>query len=192
MANPPGNHQQEANHGSYSFNGAHLNSRNPIPETSGSGMKHNPGISLDWTSEEQAILENGLKEYASELGIMRYAKIAMHLQNKNVRDVALRCRWMTKKENSKRRKEEYNLVRKIKDKKERIADPSAKPTHFAAGLNTSPYAPPMIPMQYDDGIPYRAVGGVTGQLLELNAQAFNQISANLSAFQVKYPYLCYE
>ncbi|XWS22193.1 hypothetical protein CRYUN_Cryun29cG0013200 [Craigia yunnanensis] len=185
MANPPGNHQQEANHASSSFNGARLNNGNPIPETSGSGMKHNPGISLDWTLEEQAILENGLKQYASEPSITRYAKIAMHLQNKTVRDVALRCRWMTKNENSKRRKEEHNLAWKSKEKKERVADPSAKLTHFAARPNLSPYAPSMIPMDYDDGIPYRAIGGTTGQLLEQNAQAFNQISANFSAFQIQ-------
>ncbi|XWS35310.1 hypothetical protein CRYUN_Cryun21dG0114900 [Craigia yunnanensis] len=185
MANPPGNHQQEANHAPSSFNGAQLNNRNPIPETSGSGMKHNPGISLDWTLEEQAILEDGLKKYASEPSVICYAKIAMQLQNKTVRDVALRCRWMTKKENSKRRKEEHNLARKSKDKKERVAEPSAKATHFAARPNLSPYAPPMIPMDYDDVIPYRAIGGVTAELLEQNAQAFNQISANLSAFQIQ-------
>ncbi|XP_017974957.1 PREDICTED: uncharacterized protein LOC18602424 isoform X3 [Theobroma cacao] len=109
----------------------------------------------------------------------------MQLQNKTVRDVALRCRWMTKKENSKRRKEEHNLARKSKDKKERVADPSTKPAHFAARPNVPPYAPPMIPMDYDDGIPYKAIGGATGELLERNAQAFNQISANLAAFQIQ-------
>ena len=38
---------------------------------------------------------------------------------------------------------------------ERVADPSAKATPFAARPNLSPCAPPMIPMDYDDGIPYR-------------------------------------
>ncbi|XP_022761595.1 uncharacterized protein LOC111307725 [Durio zibethinus] len=190
MANPPGNHQQEANHASSSFSGARLNNGNPIPESLGSVMRHNPGISLDWTLEEQAVLEDGLKKFLSEPSITRYAKIAMQLQNKTVRDVALRCRWMTKKENSKRRKEEHNLARKSKDKKERTADLSAKPTHFAAQPNPSPYAHPMIPIDYDDGIPYRVcrfttIGGVTEELLEQNAQAFNQISANLAAFQIQ-------
>lgn len=31
---------------------------------------------------------------------------------------------------------------------------------------------------------FAAIGGVTGELLEQNAQALNQISANLQAFQV--------
>lgn len=33
--------------------------------------------------------------FASESNIIRYAKIAMQLKNKTVRDVALRVRWMT-------------------------------------------------------------------------------------------------
>ncbi|OMO90318.1 hypothetical protein CCACVL1_07407 [Corchorus capsularis] len=185
MANPPGNHQQEPNHASSSFNAANLSNSNPIPETSVSGMKHNPGISVDWTLEEQAILEDGLKTFGSEPNITRYAKIAMQLQNKTVRDVALRCRWMNKKENSKRRKEEHNSARKSKDKKERVADPSSNLAQFASRPNISPYAPPMISMDYEDGIPYKAIGGPTGELLEQNVQAFTQISANLASFQIQ-------
>ena len=37
---------------------------------------------------------------------------------------------------------------------ERVADHSAKPTNCVARPNLSPYAPSMIPMDYDDGIPY--------------------------------------
>ncbi|KAE8729749.1 Detected protein of unknown function [Hibiscus syriacus] len=144
MANPPGNHQQEANHASSSFNGAHLSDGNPKPETSGSCLKHNPVIYLDWTLEEQAILENGLKKFASEPSIIRCAKIALQLQNKTVRDVALRCRWMT----------------------ERVADTPAKRTHFAAQPNLSPYAPPMIPMDCDDGIPYTKIQENIGLLCQ--------------------------
>ena len=32
--------------------------------------------------------------YASDAPVIRYAKIAMKLPEKTVRDVALRCRWM--------------------------------------------------------------------------------------------------
>ncbi|KAM0985968.1 hypothetical protein ACFX13_013430 [Malus domestica] len=190
MANPSGNHQ-EPSHASSSFNGNNPSNGNStpvsVPESSGAAMtmKHNPGISMDWSAEEQAILEDGLAKYATESNIIRYAKIAMLLQNKTVRDVALRCRWMTKKENSKRRKEDHNLSRKNKDKKERVNDTSAKPSHPAGRPNVAPYAPPMITMDNDDGIPYKAIGGITGELLEQNAQALNQISANLSAFQIQ-------
>ncbi|KAK7843878.1 hypothetical protein CFP56_011826 [Quercus suber] len=174
MANPTGNHQEAS---SSSFNGhvaaaagaggggnqSNGNSTGAAaPESSASAMKHNPGISLDWTSEEQAILDDGLAKFPSESNIIRYAKIAMLLQNKTVRDVALRCRWMT----------------------ERVNDPSAKPSHFAARPNVPPYAPPMIPVDNDDGISFKAIGGPTGELLEQNAQALNQISVNLQALQI--------
>ena len=46
-------------------------------------------------------------QYDSEeaQSVIRYAKIAMQLQNKTIRDVTLRRRWMSRKENSKRKKE---------------------------------------------------------------------------------------
>ena len=64
MANPSGNNQ-EPTHVSSSFNGAsggNPNHGNSAPESSGatSALNHNPGISLDWSAEEQAILDEGL------------------------------------------------------------------------------------------------------------------------------------
>uniref|UniRef100_M1BVW3 Myb-like domain-containing protein n=2 Tax=Solanum tuberosum TaxID=4113 RepID=M1BVW3_SOLTU len=82
-------------------------------------------VSMDWTPEEQATLEEGLVKYASETSISRYAKIAIALKNKTVRDVALRCKWTTKKENSRRRKDDANLLKKNKDRKEKLIDPTA-------------------------------------------------------------------
>ncbi|KAG5042452.1 hypothetical protein JHK87_006367 [Glycine soja] len=67
---------------------------------------------------------------------------------------------------------------------EKVSDPAVKSSNFTARSNVSPYAPPMITMDNDDGISYIAIGGPTGDLLEQNAQALNQISTNLSAFQV--------
>ncbi|RVW57134.1 hypothetical protein CK203_091675 [Vitis vinifera] len=58
------------------------------------GLKHNPGIFLHWTAEEQAILEDTLPKVASDPPLLRYAKIAMLLKDKTTRDVALRVRWM--------------------------------------------------------------------------------------------------
>ncbi|MBA0651560.1 hypothetical protein Goklo_018875 [Gossypium klotzschianum] len=162
MAYPPGNHQQEANHAPSSFNGVHLNNGKPIPETWCPGLKHNPGISMDWTLEEQAILENGLQKHALEPSVTRYAKIALELQNKTVRDVALRCKWMT---------ERVHL--------------SGNHTHFAAQPNLPPYPTPMIPVDFNDGISYTAIGGVTGELLEQNAQSLNRISENIAALQLQ-------
>lgn len=197
MANSSGNHHQEHSHGHGHGHGhgRHLSSFNATTPNQSNGnsitlaerwsaiLKHNPGISSEWTLEEQAILEDGLQKYASDRTLTRYAKIAVHLNNKTVRDVALRCRWMTKKENSKRRKEE--LSRKSKDKKERVIDPSVKPAHFAARSNVLPYASTIIPPNYDDGFSLKAIGGNIGDTLEKNARALNQISANLAAFQIQ-------
>ncbi|KAF5207068.1 Histone h2a deubiquitinase [Thalictrum thalictroides] len=144
-------------------------------------MKHNPGLSVKWTPEEQSILDDGLIKYASETPMVRYARIALLLNDKTVRDVALRCRWMT--ESGKRRKEDVS--RKNKDKKEKIIDPSAKSSgHLAVRPNVLPYAPPVIPLDNDDGITYKAIGGPTGHLLEQNAQIFDQISANFTTLQI--------
>ncbi|XP_042411541.1 uncharacterized protein LOC122001048 isoform X2 [Zingiber officinale] len=161
--------------------------RNPIDATAAAAqaLKHNPGLSIDWSAEEQATLEEGLSKYASEAILIRYAKIAMQLHDKTVRDVAMRCRWMTKKENSKRRKEEHNLARKSKDKKERVSDTPAKATgHLGTRPNVPPYAPPMLPVD-DDDISYKDIGGRTGELLESNTEAFTKISTNFTNLKVQ-------
>jgi hypothetical protein len=163
-------HQEES-----SYNGSNAT---PPPETPSS--KLNP---TDWTYEEQVILDEGLIKFRSECIVSRYAKIAVLLPNKSVRDVALRCRWMNKKENSKRRKEE--TMRKEKDKKERVIDPPALSSRLTAQPNIPSYAMPSIPTNYGDGISFRAIGGPTGELLEQNQQAFSRISANFAALQIQ-------
>ncbi|TKY67478.1 hypothetical protein E2542_SST10372 [Spatholobus suberectus] len=177
MANPSGNHEEQTTHVASSFNG------NLAAETSPTAlaMNHNPGIALDWTPQEQHILEEGLSLFAYEPNLTRYAKIALNLNNKTVRDVALRVRWMNKKENCKRRKDEH--TRKSKDKKEKVSDPAARSSHFTAQPNVSPYAPAMMMMDNDDGISHKAIGGPTGELLEQNVWTMNKISTNLAALQ---------
>lgn len=120
------------------------------------------GISMDWTPEEQATLDEGLKTYATESTIARYAKIAVLLKNKTVRDVALRYKWMMKRDFSRRRKDELSL-RKSKERKEKATDPSAMSSQAL-----------MQP----------AIDGVTQELLRQNARALEQISANLTTYQM--------
>ncbi|KAF5741337.1 hypothetical protein HS088_TW10G00333 [Tripterygium wilfordii] len=193
-ANPTGNNQDGSSSSGQKIPSAGTNG---VPDNNNVGnsvvdnsqtqaaLRHNSGIASEWTSDEQSALEDLLAKYASESNIVRYAKIAVQLKDKTVRDVALRCRWMTKKENSKRRKEDHNSARKSKDRKERATDSSAKSSsHLTARPNGPSYAPPMIPLDNDDGIPYEAIGGVTGELLEQNSQFLNQISANFSSFQI--------
>ncbi|KAK3204361.1 hypothetical protein Dsin_018407 [Dipteronia sinensis] len=186
MANPPGVHH-EHNHASSSFSGGpNHNNNNSVIERTGASMKHNPGISPEWTADEHRILEDGLRQFPSDTNLIRYAKIATLLQNKTVRDVALRCRWMAlrfKKENSKRRKEDS--ARKSKDKKERVIDSSANPAYFTVQPNVPSYATPRIPTDCDDGISCRAIGGAMGEILEQNAQVIHQISVNLESLQIE-------
>ncbi|KAK4419759.1 hypothetical protein Salat_2388800 [Sesamum alatum] len=175
--NSNGGVQENANGGSLSA------TENSVAGPSQSALRHNPGLSLDWTPEEQSMLEDLLAKYASESNIVRYAKIAQALKDKTVRDVALRCRWMNKKENGKRRKDDHNS-RKNKDKKEKAIDSLPKSSQVANRSNGPPYAQSIMPMDSDDGISYKAIGGAAGQLLEQNAHALDQISANFSAFKI--------
>ncbi|GMP92438.1 hypothetical protein CsSME_00042661 [Camellia sinensis var. sinensis] len=59
------------------------------------GLKHDADMAAEWSVEEQQRLEEGLDKYAAEPSIMKYIKIAAMLNDKDVRAVALRCRWMT-------------------------------------------------------------------------------------------------
>ncbi|XP_020110060.1 facilitated trehalose transporter Tret1 isoform X2 [Ananas comosus] len=129
----------------------------------GGALKHDPGLAMEWSAEEQIALERALNEHATETSILRYAKIALKFENKTVRDVALRCRWMS----------------------EKVADPSAQPSaNLARRPNVPPYPLP-IPLIDDDDVSYQAIGGSTGELLELNAQALSQISTNLNNLQIQ-------
>ncbi|KAI7738454.1 hypothetical protein M8C21_031583 [Ambrosia artemisiifolia] len=189
-ANPSANNNNNNNESTSNGNGTTANGGGTaVPENSvvgptQSALRHNPGLSAEWAPDEQSLLEELLTKYASDSAVLRYAKIAKKLQDKTVRDVALRCRWMTKKENGKRRKEDNNS-RKNKDKKEKVTEHLAKSSsHNTNRANGPPYAQSAVSMDSDDGISYKAIGGTAGQLLEQNAQAFDQISANFAAFKV--------
>ncbi|KAF8101223.1 hypothetical protein N665_0208s0017 [Sinapis alba] len=127
------------------------------PESS--EMKHLSGIAMVWSSEEQAILEDGLARYSSEPSpsISRYAKIASELQHKTVRDVAMRCRWI----NRKRRREDHNESgRASVDNKEMI--------DMVVASNSSPRL-------------LREEDGIIMELLKQNELFLNQIYANLTS-----------
>ncbi|KAF5939527.1 hypothetical protein HYC85_023786 [Camellia sinensis] len=82
------------------------------------GLKHDADMAAEWSVEEQQRLEEGLDKYAAEPSIMKYIKIAAMLNDKDVRAVALRCRWMTRK---KRKCDDPNLGKKVKDRKHYVA-----------------------------------------------------------------------
>lgn len=184
--------------GSSSFNGNTVNQSAAVPSkgTAGNGsgnsgasaaLKHDPGLALEWTMDEQNILEEKLQQYASESSFVKYIKIAALLQDKTVRDVALRCRWMSKKENGKRRKaDEQNLTKKPKDRKEKYVDPSTKqPGHLLSQSNMVAFASAMPSLDNEGVLSFEQIGGRTGHLLEQNAKAFEQITENLASYRIR-------
>ncbi|KAJ6793055.1 Uncharacterized protein M6B38_112550 [Iris pallida] len=190
-SNPSGN--QEAANGGGGGGAANPSNGNDVAaaaagscSSTAQALKHNPGLSTEWSSEEQAILEEGISKYSSESILVRYAKVAQQLNGKTVRDVALRCRWMSKKESGKRRKDDHNLSRKNKDKKERVTDPSAKPSAQSGVRPIGPLYPlSALPTETDDEISYQEIGGSTGRILETNSQIFNQVTSNLAKLQIQ-------
>ncbi|KAK9059140.1 hypothetical protein SSX86_021759 [Deinandra increscens subsp. villosa] len=174
MANPSGNgsNNNEADHPGY--------------DGGSSVTEHNPGVSTDWTQDEQSILEDGLSQYASEANIIRYAKIAVQLQNKTVRDVALRCRWMFKRDISKRRKEEdYILTRKSKDRKERINEHLASTSHLATQTGSSSFSQGVSANGKSNPIQYSVLISPAGQLIKESAQALERVFTNLETNQLQ-------
>ncbi|KAJ0973032.1 hypothetical protein J5N97_020991 [Dioscorea zingiberensis] len=61
------------------------------------GLQPQPSPVVVWTAEEQEILQQGLIKYCMDSGFDLYARIAADLQGKSIRDVAMRCKWMTRR-----------------------------------------------------------------------------------------------
>ncbi|KAE9616448.1 hypothetical protein Lalb_Chr03g0024981 [Lupinus albus] len=147
------------------------------------GLKHDTGLAVEWSVDEQHKLEEGLVQYTDEPSIVRYIKIAASLPDKTVRDVALRCRWMTRK---RRKPEKPNLGKKVNSRKDNPAEPasetnllSAFPPSMATDSHMSHH------MDQSQQILYDGVCGPVKQLIEQNAQAFSQITANLSTYKLQ-------
>ncbi|XP_047307784.1 uncharacterized protein LOC124911354 isoform X2 [Impatiens glandulifera] len=146
------------------------------------GLKHDTGLAADWSIDEQRKLLEGLEKYADEPSIMKYIKIAALLRDKTVRDVALRCRWLSRK---RRKQEEYNPGKKLMDKKDKL-DPLMQTT-FSSPLprNTTAYSLLMKNREPIGHISFEALSGKTRHLLEENHQLLGQISSNLSTFELQ-------
>ncbi|KAL8213926.1 hypothetical protein R6Q57_003375 [Mikania cordata] len=131
-------------------------------------LKQTVGPSIYWSRDEQSLLEELIVKYASDNMVMRYAKIALKLQNKTLKDVALRCRWMTEKEKRKQGK-------KKQEKKEEAASEQVKSpsTNHSSGECI------------DEEISCRVVtvGAAAAQLLEQSDHTINQVSANAYVFK---------
>ncbi|KAH7516664.1 hypothetical protein FEM48_Zijuj10G0159200 [Ziziphus jujuba var. spinosa] len=179
------------------------------------GLKHDVGLAVEWSVEEQYKLEEGLARYADEPSIMRYIKIAATLRDKTVRDVALRCRWMMRK---RRKPDEHNVGKKVINRKDKLLESSSKmnmPSALPLNMGTYPFMLHNVDQNGcmpSEGSPcitsethvvresvytndaeagsYSSwlVSGLSGtakHLLEQNAQAFSQISSNLSTYKLQ-------
>ncbi|KAK3013644.1 hypothetical protein RJ639_009511 [Escallonia herrerae] len=137
------------------------------------GLKHDAGLAVEWSIEEQ---------YADEPSIMKYIKIAAMLHDKTVRDVALRCRWMTRK---RRKQEDNSLGKKVKDRKDKLGESSSKMIISSAPPSNVAYPLMMHHLDQRYHVPYEALSGNTRHLLEQNNQVLGQISANLSMLKLQ-------
>ncbi|WZZ13492.1 hypothetical protein YC2023_106581 [Brassica napus] len=123
--------------------------------TSPSGLKHEPSLAVEWSVEEQYILEKGLAKFKDEPQVTKYVKIASTLPDKSVRDVAMRCKWMT------------------------VVDLPPKLNMFSTiPHQNSTYV--MNHMCQSARIPFEGSSDAVMELLRQNAHAFSQISSNLS------------
>nr|XP_043629517.1 uncharacterized protein LOC122600813 isoform X2 [Erigeron canadensis] len=174
MANPSGNGSNNNESGDPIYHGG-----SSVTE---SVLQHNPGVSVDWTPDEQSILEDGLAKYATESNIIRYAKIAVQLQNKTVRDVAMRCRWM-KRDNSNRRNGEYNLTRPT-DRKEKMNEHLASTSRLTTENGPSSYFNGMAANGKSNAL-HSVLASPAGQLVRETAQALERVSANLETRQLQ-------
>ncbi|KAB2623964.1 hypothetical protein D8674_015624 [Pyrus ussuriensis x Pyrus communis] len=147
------------------------------------GLKHDTGLAVEWSVEEQYKLTEGLIKYADEPSIMKYIKIAAMLPDKTVRDVALRCRWMTRK---RRKPEEHSMGKKVNIRKDKLVESSSKTNiHSAAPLDMAAYSHSVHHMDQNERLQYEGLSGTAKHLLEQNAQAFSQITSNLSSYNLQ-------
>ncbi|XP_021909835.1 uncharacterized protein LOC110823706 isoform X2 [Carica papaya] len=152
------------------------------------GLKHESSLAVEWSVDEQYKLEEGLEKFKDEPSIMRYIKIAATLRDKTVRDVALRCRWMTRK---RRKPEEHNSGKKFNTRKDKLVESSARvnlPSALPQNMATYPLM--MHNMGSSELAALEGLSGAALHLLEQNAQAFSQITSNLSTYKDNIDLFC--
>ncbi|CAH8355966.1 unnamed protein product [Eruca vesicaria subsp. sativa] len=143
------------------------------------GIKPEAALVMDWSLEEQYILENGLAKLKDEPKVSKYVKIAAALPDKTVRDVALRCRWMTRK---RRKREENGVGKNISNRK--VVDTSPE-LNMLANVPQQNALYVMNNMRHSTHMPFEGLSDAVMGRLQQNAQAFSQISYNLSAYKLQ-------
>ncbi|CAN7040258.1 unnamed protein product, partial [Brassica oleracea var. botrytis] len=143
------------------------------------GVKPEAALVMDWSPQEQYVLEKGLAKLKDEPKVSKYVKISAALPDKTVRDVALRCRWMTRK---RRKRAETSAERSISNIK--VVDTSPE-LNMLANVPQQNAVYVMNNMRHSTHIPFEGPSDEVMDLLQQNAQAFSQISYNLSAYKLQ-------
>nr|VDD42113.1 unnamed protein product [Brassica oleracea] len=150
------------------------------------GVKPEAALVMDWSPQEQYVLEKGLAKLKDEPKVSKYVKISAALPDKTVRDVALRCRWMTRK---RRKRAETSAERSISNIKTmllhgKVVDTSPE-LNMLANVPQQNAVYVMNNMRHSTHIPFEGPSDEVMDLLQQNAQAFSQISYNLSAYKLQ-------
>ncbi|CAE5962727.1 unnamed protein product [Arabidopsis arenosa] len=167
-----------ANSSMNASSGFHLTVNSP---TSVTGLKHEASLAVDWSVEEQYVLEKGLAKFKDEPQVTKYVKIAATLPDKSVRDVAMRCKWMTNgiRFYSKNEEKGKNIVPGTKVSYRKLVDLPPKLNMFSTvPQQNATYA--MNHMCQSARMPFEGLSDAVMERLRQNAQAFSQISSNLS------------
>ncbi|CAL5015867.1 unnamed protein product [Urochloa decumbens] len=157
-----------------------------MPTDPGQSLKYGGPLAADWTHLELQILRDGLDKYVHEQGIMKYIKIAASLPNKTVRDVAMRCQWVGKKVNTRRRKpQEHHTGRNIKERKDKFGEPALWGANhrLQTGVRTNSFVPHNV--QNNMFLSGGSEIDRPQHLLEENNRILNQIEANIVTFQAQ-------
>ncbi|KAK4743875.1 hypothetical protein SAY87_010187 [Trapa incisa] len=143
------------------------------PMVAETGLKHDTGLAVEWSPDEQSKLEEGLIKFSDEPSIMKYIKISASLQDKSVRDVALRCRWMARKRPGKK----VNM-RKLAESSYKITSalPSSMTTYSSIHNMSQSNVLHVVGTSGDVNI---------RNLLQQNNEALDRIRANLNLFKLQ-------
>ncbi|KAJ6842516.1 uncharacterized protein M6B38_301535 [Iris pallida] len=148
----------------------------------GSRQEEEEGLTPEWTLEEQIILNRALVKYSTEHSMMKYIKVAAVLPKKTVRDVALRCQWLSNHNNVKRQRfEELLSGKRMEDKKEKVVESCYNESIPMVNILSYPLMFDLLSQNDQFSCEVPVLDDATQQLMDRNIQILNQISINLAA-----------
>ncbi|XP_039051818.1 uncharacterized protein LOC120193376 [Hibiscus syriacus] len=151
------------------------------PLDSVTGLKQDTMVTVEWSVDELYILKDGLERYKKEPNILKYIKIAAMLPGKTARDVALRCRWLQRKQ---RKPEELNVGEKVNNRKDTLVESSSKMNiPSSVPQSVSAYSIMTNHLDQNERMPSEGIFGTTMHHLKQNSHVFGQITFNLSAYK---------